>query len=106
MKTLSIPEFHDAFKALKNDELILDVRTPAEFSQGHVPGAKNIPVDVVMGSANQLPSYKTVYIYCRAGARATVACQILESMGARNLVCVDDGGFPDWSEAGYETQKP
>jgi len=100
---MTIPELHQAYQNLKSDEIILDVRTPAEFSAGHVPGSKNIPFDQVMGHAETLKKHKTVYIYCRAGGRAITACQILETLGARNLVCVDDGGFPDWQELGYKT---
>ncbi len=102
MKTLSIQELHEAFKNLKKDELILDVRTPGEFAEGRVPGAKNIPVDVVMKHHAELKDFKTVYIYCRAGRRAEMAVQMLNLQGLTNLACVDEGGFPDWEESGFE----
>lgn len=101
LKTLTIPELHAHFQKLQKDELILDVRTPGEFAEGHVPGAKNIPVDQVMNHSSELKNFKTVYIYCRAGKRAEMACQILGSLGLSNLACVDEGGFPDWEEAGF-----
>ena len=103
MKTLSIPELHETFLNPKNGELILDVRTPGEFSQGHVPGSKNIPFDLVMNHAEELKTYQTVYIYCRSGGRAVTAFQILETLGLKNLSIVADGGFPDWVDAGYKS---
>jgi phage shock protein E len=102
MKSLSIPELHAASQSPKSDEIILDVRTPGEFAEGHVPGSKNIPFDQVMNHFESLQKYKKIYVYCRAGGRATTACQILETMGAKNLLCVDDGGFPDWVESGFK----
>jgi rhodanese-related sulfurtransferase len=102
MKPLSIPELHTAYQNPKSDEIILDVRTPGEFAEGHVPGSKNIPFDQVMNHFETLKNYKTIYVYCRAGGRAITACQILETMGAKNLMCVDDGGFPDWQDLGFK----
>ncbi len=89
------------FDSLKNNELILDVRTAAEFAQGHVTGAKNIPVDRVMNHADELKKYDALYVYCAAGMRSQTACQILSSLGLTNLVCIDDGGYADWEEAGF-----
>jgi len=103
MKSLTIPELHTVYQNQKSDEIILDVRTPGEFAEGHVPGSKNIPFDQVMNHSEALKKFKTVYIYCRAGGRAITACQILETLGARNLMCVDEGGFPDWLELGFKS---
>jgi rhodanese-related sulfurtransferase len=109
MKTLSIQELHTVHQQLlktpSSEELILDVRTPGEFAGGHVPGARNIPVDSIMGEANALKDFKNVYIYCRSGGRAVLAVQILESLGLRNLACVDCGGMPDWDAEGYPSEK-
>ena len=89
------------FDSLKNNELILDVRSPLEFAQGHVTGAKNIPVDRVMNHAEELKKYDSLYVYCAAGMRSQAACQILSTLGLTNLVCIDDGGYADWEEAGF-----
>jgi rhodanese-related sulfurtransferase len=105
MKTMTISELHTTFQNLQKDELILDVRTTGEFAEGHVPGSKNIPVDIVMKHHEELRSFKTVYIYCRAGRRAEMALQMLSIQGLTNLVCVDEGGFPDWEDAGFQIQK-
>ena len=101
MKSINLKDLHSAVAKISSNDLILDVRTPAEFSEGHIPGAKNIPVDQVVTRIQDLKNFKTIYVYCKAGGRATVACNVLESMGIQNLVCYDDGGFPDWKEEGY-----
>lgn len=102
METLSIPELNARLKTLTSDELILDVRTPEEYSEGHVPGSRNIPVNLVANHAQELKKFKSIYVYCRAGARAAVACQMLGSLGVAQTHCVDVGGFPDWADSGFE----
>jgi rhodanese-related sulfurtransferase len=105
MKFMTIPELHSSLQSTTPSTLILDVRTPGEFAEGRVPGARNIPVDVVMKHHEEIRSFQTVYIYCRAGARAQMAGQMLEIQGLKNLVCVDEGGFPDWEDAGYPVER-
>lgn len=105
MKTMTIQELHDAIQKLSSGELILDVRTAGEFAAGHIPKAKNIPVDQVMKHVTELMQYKTLYIYCRSGGRADTAWNILDSLGIRNMVCISEGGFPDWLDAGFPVEK-
>ena len=92
---------HPYFENLAANELILDVRTQGEFLEGHVPNAKHIPVNQVVNHVSELGKFKTVYVYCHSGSRSTVACQMLETLGLSNLVCVNEGGFPDWEGAGF-----
>ena len=99
-------ELKSHFENLQKDELILDVRTPAEFTESHVPNAKHIPFDLVMNHVDELKHFKNVYVYCRSGNRSYNACAILESLGLKNLVCIDEGGMPDWNEAGYPSTRP
>ena len=100
MKTITLSELHDATKSLGKDDLILDVRTPGEFAAGHVPKAKNIPVDQVMNFAEELKKYSNIYVYCRSGGRVTTSYNMLAPLGVKNLICVHQGGFPDWADAG------
>lgn len=105
MKFMSIPELHQVLQTPVAGALILDVRTPGEFGEGRIPGARNIPVDRVMKHQDELRTFQTIFIYCRAGARAQMAGQMLEIQGLKNLVCVDEGGFPDWEDAGYPVER-
>ncbi|WP_431215992.1 rhodanese-like domain-containing protein [Puia sp. P3] len=62
--------------------IILDVRTPQEFSTGHIKGAINIPVDQVKGVVSELKKKnKPVITCCRSGARSGMAKSILEAAG-------------------------
>ena len=104
MKSITLPELNESLKALTPSQLILDVRTPKEFSEGHVPHAKNIPVDQVMNHLGELSKFSEILVYCKMGGRAYTACEILESLGLKNLSCVDEEGFPAWKEMGFPVE--
>ena len=97
-------ELKPYFEKLSPKELVLDVRTDQEFAEGHVPKAKHIPFDLVMNHTADLKKYDQVYVYCRSGGRSYNACVILESLGLKNLTCIDEGGMPDWEDAGYPVE--
>lgn len=71
------------FAALvKNGALIIDVRTPGEFSSGHIKGSVNIPLDLVGQNAPELKKKNKVLItVCRSGNRSGSAREILEKEG-------------------------
>jgi rhodanese-related sulfurtransferase len=60
---------------------ILDVRTPQEFSAGHIPGAVNIPVDELRPSLPELPRGERIAAYCQVGMRGYLATRILLQAG-------------------------
>lgn len=61
--------------------LLLDVRTPKEFADGHLPGAVNIPVDDLRGRLEELPRDRRILAYCQVGMRGYVATRILLQKG-------------------------
>jgi len=62
--------------------LMVDVRTPAEFRQGHVPGAVNIPLQELGRRLAELgPRDQSIVLYCRSGQRSAHARQILVDAG-------------------------
>ena len=69
---------------------LVDVRTPMEFAQGALPGAINIPVQVLHGAPEQLDPEKPVLVYCRSGQRSAHAQSWLQTMGFRQVI--DLGG--------------
>lgn len=75
--------------------LLLDVREPAEWAEGHAPGAVLRPLGQL--DASELPAGSTVYVICRSGNRSTTGTRILRSAGldARNV----DGGMIAWTDA-------
>lgn len=82
--------------------VLIDVRTPAEFAAGHVPGAINIPVDQVearIGEIDKLRSKGEIVLYCRSGRRAGAAAGVLEARGYQGLRHLE-GDFQGWEAAG------
>ena len=61
--------------------LLLDVRTPQEFSAGHLPGAVNIPVDELRSRMNELKHDRDIAAYCQVGQRGYLATRILRQAG-------------------------
>lgn len=60
---------------------LLDVRTPGEYSRGHVEGFKNIPVDELREHLEEIEKNKPVYVICQSGLRSYIATRILEGSG-------------------------
>lgn len=62
--------------------LLLDVRTEGEYAEGHIPGAKNLPLQSLEGIATVAPAKDTpLFLYCRSGARSGQAASQLQRMG-------------------------
>ena len=101
MEIISIDELQKRIDSLGEDELILDVRTPEEFNEGHIKGARNIPHDQVNSVVDEIKSLKTVYVHCKMGGRAQQASKTLESSGLTNIVCIGKGGMQRWTEQGW-----
>jgi len=82
------------------EPLVLDVRTPGEFAQGHLANALLIPVQVLAAEIGQLSDYKDkpVFIYCRSGNRSTVAAKLLKDQGFTNVVNLRKG-LREWQAA-------
>ncbi|MBX7165370.1 MAG: FAD-dependent oxidoreductase [Pirellulales bacterium] len=73
---------------------LIDVRTPAEFAAGHLPGAENVPVDVLRDRLNELPRHVPIVVYCQVGLRGYLATRMLLQHGfdVVNLT----GGYKTW----------
>lgn len=84
----------EARTMVANGALLLDVRTPAEFSDGHVDGATNIPVQELASRMAEVgPKTRPVVVYCRSGARSATATGMLKSAGYQVL---DVGGMSNY----------
>jgi rhodanese-related sulfurtransferase len=76
--------------------VVLDVRTPAEFEAGHIPGARLLPYDQVAGRAAELPAKdRPVLLYCRTGRRTALAASALAQLGYTRVY--DLQGLSNWS---------
>ncbi|MGG1554414.1 sulfurtransferase TusA family protein [Paenibacillus ferrarius] len=70
---------------------ILDVREPAEFAFGHIPGAYSIPLGNLESRLAALNSQETLYVICRTGTRSDLACLLLAERGYTKLYNVLPG---------------
>lgn len=78
--------------------VILDVRSPQEYQEGHIPGAVNINIQDpdFMDKLDELATDKTYLVYCRSGVRSAKACHMMGSQGFEHLYNLD-GGILEWS---------
>lgn len=67
--------------AVKEGALLLDVRTPKEYKERHISGAKNLPLDILDKVYTYLPKDKKIVVYCRTGSRSEVAAKFLREQG-------------------------
>jgi rhodanese-related sulfurtransferase len=104
----------EAAEAVKKNPktLILDVREPAEWAAGHIPGALHVPRGMLEAKAdleyaNREPGLAdrstAVIIHCASGARSALAADVLQQMGFTN-VCSMAGGFAAWKEKGLPVE--
>ena len=78
---------------------VIDVRTPVEFAEVHVPQARSVPLDELKPSSLQLQKDQPVYLLCRSGQRAAKAAEKLVKEGFLQPVVVE-GGTLAWIDAG------
>lgn len=80
---------------LPADAVVVDVRTPGEFAEGHLDGAVNIDVQATdfAARAAELPVDAPVVVYCRSGNRSAAAVAVLRDLGFTDLT--DAGAMPD-----------
>jgi rhodanese-related sulfurtransferase len=86
--------------------VILDVRSNAEFAQGHIPGAVNIPFDELGDRLGELSASHSdeIVVYCMVGPRARTGEQTLQQNGFGRLRHLE-GGFRAWQGAGYPIER-
>lgn len=84
------------------DHALIDVRTPEEFSGGHIPGAVNISVESLPARLDEVPADKPIVVYCRTGNRSATAATILVENGYQPVY--DLGGIQDWVAQGYPVE--
>ena len=82
--------------AEEDNFILLDVRTPEEFADGHIPGAINIPNESIgENDIAELPDKEQrIYVYCRSGNRSKQASAKLVNLGYTNVVEI--GGIIDY----------
>ena len=75
--------------------VLLDVRTPDEYREGHIPGSQNIPIDDIRAVLNTISNRDTpIFVHCRSGMRSARATKALKSLGYKNVTNI--GGILDY----------
>lgn len=97
-----------AYKAAINqqrDELLFDVRTPEEYSQGHLKDAENINWQDASfeTQVSAFDKAKPVFIYCKSGKRSSDAAKRLREMGFTQVYNLE-GGIAAWQKAGFKVE--
>lgn len=94
----------DKAVAMIDSRVVIDVRTPAEYSAGHIAGAQNIDVEAAGFDQEIATLDKTAkyFVYCRSGRRSAIAAQKMADAGFTDIV--DGGGLEDLVGAGAPTQ--
>jgi len=78
------PDIHQGLDEYKSTPgaVLLDVRTPEEYRQGHIPGSINVALQRIDNIEESLDKRDTpLYVYCHSGARSRQACSMLRDMG-------------------------
>jgi rhodanese-related sulfurtransferase len=95
----------------KGEAQFVDVREPAEWQKGRVPGAVHVPRGLLefaadLSSPTHKPEFETtkrLVLYCAAGGRSALAAKTLKDMGYENVAHMQ-GGFGAWSQADHPTE--
>lgn len=86
---------NEARRRVADGAVLLDVRSPAEFASGHLPGAVNVPVGDIARRAGEIgPLDRPIVVYCRSGARSSAAASALTRHGFVDVL--DLGAMSRW----------
>jgi rhodanese-related sulfurtransferase len=99
----------DARDCVNSDTLLIDIREPAEYQRGHIPGAAHLPrgllefeihglVQKSLGDQNTPPEDHPIVLYCGTGGRSALAAETMATLGYRNVRSMS-GGIVAWAQA-------
>jgi len=99
----------DARNCVNSDTLLIDIREPAEYQAGHIPGAVHLPrgllefeihglVQNALSDQNTAPEDQPIVLYCGTGGRSSLAAETLEMIGYKNVRSMS-GGLIAWAQA-------
>jgi phage shock protein E len=98
---ITVNELRDRLQA-EAPPIILDVRAPEAYENGHLPGAINVPSEKVASQLMELPYNRPIIVYCNmyhpGGSSSERAAETLRDAGFHARAV--QGGFPEWQESG------
>ncbi len=91
--------FHEV---ISQGGLLLDVRTPEEYAEGHLEGSQNVDIlqEDFVDKVNNMDKTQTAFVYCRSGGRSKNAANILATAGFTKIFDLK-GGIGAWQEEGF-----
>ncbi len=99
-QSLKVTEYKSQFTDAKASHILVDVRTPAEFKGGHLPGAINIPLQQFADRVSELDGDDPVVVVCASGNRSKSASNILVRSGRKQVYNLS-GGTMAWKMQGF-----
>jgi rhodanese-related sulfurtransferase/glyoxylase-like metal-dependent hydrolase (beta-lactamase superfamily II) len=90
--------------ASSSPPLILDVRSPHEWKEGHIPASRNVPLSQLKDRIEEVPRDRRIAVHCAGGYRSSIAASLLNKSGATNLVELA-GGITAWEAASLPVEK-
>jgi glyoxylase-like metal-dependent hydrolase (beta-lactamase superfamily II)/rhodanese-related sulfurtransferase len=99
---ITVADLHERLAADRSVQ-VLDVRRPAEYATGHLPGAVNLPLDRLPEAEPPIDPARTTAVVCAGGYRSAAACSLLRRRGFTDLLDTV-GGTGAWVRAGYPTE--
>ncbi len=103
MRSVSVQELKAVLDDAVGEALVVDVREPWEYAEGHVPGAVPMPLATVPQRAGELPADRAVYLVCAVGARSGQAAAYLSRLGVDAVNVA--GGTSEWASAGFPVER-
>src|SRR4051812_35648666 len=87
----------DLIRLMNQGALVLDIRKPEDFAQGHISGARHLPSDQILGAGENFKRFKEkpVVVYCDSGSLAAAAVRQLNVQGFTKAFTLR-GGFAGW----------
>jgi glyoxylase-like metal-dependent hydrolase (beta-lactamase superfamily II)/rhodanese-related sulfurtransferase len=84
---------------------LVDVRRPGEYTAGHVPRARNLPLDRLQRESGTLDRSRPIAVVCASGYRSNIACSLLRQQGFTGPLHNIVGGTTGWIAAGFPTER-
>lgn len=99
--------YPDDYPEKTNLGTIIDVRTPKEYDDWHIPGAVNVPLNTIRDRLSELPQNQPLFVYCRVGFRGYLAYRILVQTGFEQTSNLAGGvlTFSSFNRTAYSTGK-
>jgi rhodanese-related sulfurtransferase len=103
MYLISPADLAEGMENMPDDWVILDIRPPAHYNNGHIQGAMNIPLPYLIAEMEKIPNGKKVAVVCAMDTNSAFAVAILQMLGYDAWIV--EGGVPGWVKMGMSLEK-